>query len=149
MRVSFYWPARRDLNSRSPESESVALSSCATGGYLAAISGYRCIIHAFETFIKWLAENEENKVYHMIDTKRQVERDDNRCKAAHLRQTADIELAHEPDDNKYQYSGKCALDQKTERQTIDQAAHNRIYLIEIARADKCEGAYPIDDIQGV
>ena len=29
----FLWPARRDLNSRSPESESVALSSCATGGY--------------------------------------------------------------------------------------------------------------------
>ena len=28
------WPARRDLNPCSPESESVALSSCATGGYV-------------------------------------------------------------------------------------------------------------------
>ena len=28
----FLWSARRDLNPRSPESESVALSSCATGG---------------------------------------------------------------------------------------------------------------------
>ena len=27
------WPARRDLNPRSSESESAALSSCATGGY--------------------------------------------------------------------------------------------------------------------
>ena len=26
-----FWPARRDLNPQSPESESVALSSCATG----------------------------------------------------------------------------------------------------------------------
>ena len=26
------WSARRDLNPRSPESESVALSNCATGG---------------------------------------------------------------------------------------------------------------------
>ena len=30
------WSARRDLNSRSPESESVALSSCATGGNITA-----------------------------------------------------------------------------------------------------------------
>ena len=29
-----FWPARRDLNPQSPESESVALSSCATGGNL-------------------------------------------------------------------------------------------------------------------
>ena len=28
----FYWPARRDLNPRSSESESAALSSCATSG---------------------------------------------------------------------------------------------------------------------
>ena len=30
-RVSFFGPARRDLNPHSPESESVALSNCATG----------------------------------------------------------------------------------------------------------------------
>ena len=31
----FAWPARRDSNPRPPESESDALSSCATGGYFA------------------------------------------------------------------------------------------------------------------
>ena len=30
----FLWPARRDLNPRSSESESAALSNCATGGYI-------------------------------------------------------------------------------------------------------------------
>ena len=30
---SYFWPARRDSNPRSSESESAALSSCATGGY--------------------------------------------------------------------------------------------------------------------
>ena len=29
----FFWPTRRDLNPHSPESESVALSNCATDGY--------------------------------------------------------------------------------------------------------------------
>ena len=31
---STVWPARRDLNPRSSESESAALSNCATGGYI-------------------------------------------------------------------------------------------------------------------
>ena len=34
----FFWPTRRDLNPHSPESESVALSNCATDGYSAVFS---------------------------------------------------------------------------------------------------------------
>lgn len=33
LQLLFSWPARRDSNPRSSESESAALSSCATGGY--------------------------------------------------------------------------------------------------------------------
>ena len=33
-----FWPTRRDLNPHSPESESVALSNCATDGYSAVFS---------------------------------------------------------------------------------------------------------------
>ena len=33
-RELLHWPARRDSNPRSSESESAALSNCATGGYI-------------------------------------------------------------------------------------------------------------------
>ena len=39
----FFWPTRRDLNPHSPESESVALSNCATDGYSAVFS-YGCFL---------------------------------------------------------------------------------------------------------
>ena len=35
----FVWPARRDSNPRSSESESAALSSCATGGNIHFMQG--------------------------------------------------------------------------------------------------------------
>ena len=39
----FFWPTRRDLNPHSPESESVALSNCATDGYKPHFS-YGCFL---------------------------------------------------------------------------------------------------------
>ena len=38
------WPARRDLNPRSSESESAALSSCATGGSITEIIPQKAVV---------------------------------------------------------------------------------------------------------
>ena len=65
----FEWSARRDLNSRSPESESVALSSCATGGYIT------CIILCFFVIIKYSSEKEQHEIDDVINAQHNIEYD--------------------------------------------------------------------------
>ena len=50
-KVLLFWPVRRDSNPRSSESESAALSNCATDGY---IKHYNIICFVFQELIKSL-----------------------------------------------------------------------------------------------
>ena len=43
----YFWPARRDLNPRSSESESAALSSCATSGYVIILTFVGTLFNTF------------------------------------------------------------------------------------------------------
>ena len=51
---TYFWPARRDSNPRSSESESAALSSCATGGYKPSYEGWFFILRLITVGIVFL-----------------------------------------------------------------------------------------------